>query len=150
MKYESSLIDQIRDRADLLDIIGAHLNIQKKGSSFVALCPFHNDTNPSLQIHPQKQFYKCFSCGAGGNVYTFLMEYENKTFPEAVEFLAQKTGIALPKNEYQKLRHRDEYIYLKDINSLAKKIYFLYLFKHKNGEVGRQYLNARGIGKKNM
>ena len=147
LKYDDALIDQIRDAADIVDIIGSHLNLQKKGSSFIALCPFHNDTKPSLNIHPQKQIYKCFSCGAGGDVYTFLIEYENKTFPEAVQFLAQKHGIALPKENYQNLRQRDQDIYLKDINDLAKQIYHQYLFKHKGAKAARDYLNRRGLGK---
>ncbi len=148
MNYSQDLIDQIRDKADILDIVGNHLDVKKKGSSFVCICPFHNDSKPSMHIHPQKQIYKCFSCGAGGNVYTFLTEYENKTFPQAVQFLAEKYNVSLPRNEYHQLRYQDQYIYLKDINNLAKKIYHEYLFKHKEARAGRNYLKQRGIGKK--
>ena len=148
MKYSQELIEQIRDKADILNIIGAHLDIKKRGSSFVCLCPFHNDSKPSMYIHPQKQIYKCFACGAGGDVYAFLMEYENKTFPDAIQFLAEKYHVLLPKREYHQFRYQDQYIYLKDINKLAQKIYHQYLFKHKGGKIGRNYLNKRGIGKK--
>ena len=81
------VIEEIRQKADIVDVISTYINVIKKGNSFLAVCPFHNDKNPSLQISRTKQIYKCFSCNAGGNVFTFVAEYENVSFIEAVVWL---------------------------------------------------------------
>ena len=102
MYYPDELIEEVRTRNDIVDVISDYVRLQKKGSSYFGLCPFHNEKSPSFSVSRQKQMYYCFGCGAGGNVFTFLMEYENFSFMEAVKFLADRAGIALPEAEYSK------------------------------------------------
>ena len=93
MYYSEELIEEVRSRNDIVDVISGYVRLQKKGSSYFGLCPFHNEKSPSFSVSRQKQMYYCFGCGAGGNVFTFLMEYENFSFVEAVKFLADRAGI---------------------------------------------------------
>ena len=100
MRYPEELIEEIRQRNDIVDVISGYVKLQKKGSSYFGLCPFHNEKSPSFSVSPGKQMYYCFGCGEGGNVFTFLMRYENDTFQEAVKALADKAGVKLPELEY--------------------------------------------------
>ena len=84
MRYSEDLIEEIRMKNDIVDVISGYVKLQRKGSSYFGLCPFHNEKSPSFSVSPAKQMYYCFGCGAGGNVFTFLMEYENFTFVEAL------------------------------------------------------------------
>ena len=81
MYYPEELIEEVRTRNDIVEVISGYVRLQKKGSNYFGLCPFHNEKSPSFSVSPGKQMYYCFGCGAGGNVITFLMEYENQTFP---------------------------------------------------------------------
>lgn len=90
MYYPEELIEEVRTRNDIVEVISGYVRLQKKGSNYFGLCPFHNEKSPSFSVSPGKQMYYCFGCGAGGNVITFLMEYENQTFPEAIRTLAQR------------------------------------------------------------
>src|SRR5574344_2924840 len=99
MIYQDELIEEIRSRNDIVDVISGYVRLQRKGSSYFGLCPFHNEKSPSFSVSPNKQMYYCFGCGAGGNVFTFLMQYENYTFSEAMQVLADRVGIELPKQE---------------------------------------------------
>ena len=90
MYYSDDMIEEVRTRNDIVDVISGYVKLQRKGSSYFGLCPFHNEKSPSFSVSPSKQMYYCFGCGAGGNVFTFLMEYENFTFPEAVKALADR------------------------------------------------------------
>lgn len=100
MYYPEELVEEIRERNDIVEVIGTYVKLQKKGSSYFGLCPFHNEKSPSFSVSPDKQMYYCFGCGAGGNVFTFIMEYENYSFPEALKYLADRVGIKLPEREY--------------------------------------------------
>ena len=93
MYYPEELVEEIRERNDIVEVIGTYVKLQKKGSSYFGLCPFHNEKSPSFSVSPDKQMYYCFGCGAGGNVFTFIMEYENYSFPEALKYLADRVGI---------------------------------------------------------
>ena len=97
--YSDELIEEVRSRNDIVDVIGSYVKLKKKGSSYMGLCPFHNEKTGSFSVTPSKQMYHCFGCGAGGNVFTFLMQYENYTFVEAMQELAQRVGIELPQHE---------------------------------------------------
>ena len=99
MYYPDELIEEIRAKNDIVDVISGYVRLQKKGSNHFGLCPFHNEKSPSFSVSGSKQMYYCFGCGAGGNVITFLMEYENYSFQEAVKVLADRAGVALPKIE---------------------------------------------------
>ena len=83
MYYSQDLVEEIRIKNDIVDVISGYVRLQKKGASYFGLCPFHSEKSPSFSVTPDKQMYYCFGCGAGGNVYTFLMQYENFTFREA-------------------------------------------------------------------
>ena len=99
MLYPEELVEEIRARNDIVDVVSGYVKLQRKGSSYFGLCPFHNEKSPSFSVSPGKQMYYCFGCGAGGNVFTFLMEYENYTFPETLKALADRAGISLPERE---------------------------------------------------
>ena len=88
MFYSDEIIEEVRMKNDIVDVISDYVKLQKKGSSYFGLCPFHNEKSPSFSVSPGKQMYYCFGCGAGGNVFTFIMEYENYTFVEALKYLA--------------------------------------------------------------
>ena len=96
MYFSDELIEEIRSRNDIVDVISSYIKLQKKGSSYFGLCPFHNEKSPSFSVSRSKQMYYCFGCGVGGNVITFIMEYENFTFSEAVRYLAERAGIDIP------------------------------------------------------
>ena len=93
MRYSDEVIEEVRARNDVVDVIGGYIHLQKKGSNYFGLCPFHNEKSPSFSVSPQKQMYYCFGCGKGGNVITVVMDYENESFQEAVASLAERAGI---------------------------------------------------------
>ena len=146
MFYSEDIIEQVRTENDIVDVIGDYVKLQKKGSSYFGLCPFHNEKSPSFSVSPHKQMYYCFGCGEGGNVISFLMKYENYTFIEAMEVLANRAGIELPKMEYSKEQRREKYLKTKiiEINTEAAK-YYHYLLKSKRGTVAYNYLTGRQL-----
>ncbi|UWP60008.1 DNA primase [Ruminococcus gauvreauii] len=146
MRYSEDLIEEIRLRNDIVDVISGYVKLTRKGSSYFGLCPFHNEKSPSFSVSPDKQMYYCFGCGAGGNVYTFIMEYENFTFTEAVKFLAERAGVQLPVQEYSKeaKEQADLKTQLLMIHKLAAKFYF-YQLKDKAGEQAYHYLRGREL-----
>ena len=95
--YSREVIDEVISRNDIVDVISGYVKLKKNGSSYTGLCPFHNEKSPSFSVSGQRQLYHCFGCGAGGNVITFVMEYENMTFLEAVKMLGERAGVALPQ-----------------------------------------------------
>ena len=146
MYYSEDLIEEVRMKNDIVDVISGYVKLQKKGSSYFGLCPFHNEKSPSFSVSRQKQMYYCFGCGAGGNVFTFLMEYENYTFTEAVEYLAERSGVELPKAEYS--REAKERAGLKasllEINKAAAQYFYVQL-KSEQGKAGYTYLRERRL-----
>lgn len=151
MYYPEELIEEVRTRNDIVEVISGYVRLQKKGSNYFGLCPFHNEKSPSFSVSPGKQMYYCFGCGAGGNVITFLMEYENQTFPEAVRTLAQRAGIALPEaDDSKEARQADSRrAKLLEINKEAAK-YFYYQLRTKRGSVGMEYLRKRELSDETM
>ena len=121
--YSDELIEEVRSRNDIVDVISGYVRLTKKGSTYFGLCPFHNEKTGSFSVSPNKQMYYCFGCGAGGNVFTFLMQYENFSFPEAMEALAERAGIELPKQEMsaQAKKEADKRQILLEINTAAGK-----------------------------
>ena len=146
MYYPEELIEEIRARNDIVDVISSYVKLQKKGGTYFGLCPFHNEKTPSFSVTPSKQMYYCFGCGAGGNVITFLMEYENFTFREAVEHLADRAGITLPKEEQsaEARRQADLRSRILEVNKEAGK-YFYRQLKGRNGKRAWDYLTGRGL-----
>lgn len=151
MYYPDELIEEVRMKNDIVDVISGYVRLQKKGSSYFGLCPFHNEKSPSFSVSGIKQMYYCFGCGAGGNVITFLMEYENVGFQEAVKMLADRAGIKLPEMEYSEEARRKESRRAKllEINKEAAK-YFYYMLRSPKGKVGYQYLAKRELSDETM
>ncbi len=144
--YSSEVIDEVVSRSDIVDIISGYIKLKKNGSSYVGLCPFHNEKSPSFSVSGQKQLYHCFGCGAGGNVITFIMEYENYTFLEAVRFLADRAGMTLPEESYsdKEKKERDIKTRLLEINKIAATYYYHQL-KGEKGRAGLEYLKKRQL-----
>lgn len=146
MYYPEEVIEEIRMKNDIVDVVSGYVKLQKKGSSYFGLCPFHNEKSPSFSVSPGKQIYYCFGCGAGGNVISFVMQYENYTFQEAVKFLAQKAGIQLPEAEYSEETRKKENkrARLLQVNKEAAT-YFFHQLRSENGRAGWQYLKKREL-----
>ena len=144
--YPEEVIDEVIRRNDIVDVISGYVKLQKKGSSYFGLCPFHNEKSPSFSVSSAKQMYYCFGCGAGGNVITFMMEYENFTFKEALQYLADRAGVELPKEEYSKEAKEqfDLKAKLLEIHKVAAT-YFFYQLKTPNGNKAYEYLKNRGL-----
>lgn len=146
MYYPDELIDEIRERTDIVNLISPYVNLKRNGANYVGLCPFHNEKTPSFSVSPSKQMYYCFGCGAGGNAYTFIMEYDNVTFPEAVETLAKNAGVALPERDEssEAKEHADKRKKLLDVHNMAATYYYSIL-KSENGKTGYEYFKNRGL-----
>ncbi len=146
MRYSEDIIEEVRMRNDIVDIVSGYVKLQKKGSNYFGLCPFHNEKSPSFSVSPAKQMYYCFGCGAGGNVITFIMEYENYSFSEAFKMLADRAGVKLPVEEYSKEAREQEDLKaaLLEMNKLAAS-YFYYQLKNPQGEAGYRYLRDRQL-----
>lgn len=139
---DNSVIDQVRQSNDIVEVISSYLPLKKTGSNFRGICPFHNDTNPSMHVSQQKQIFKCFSCGKAGNVFTFVQEYEKLTFMEAVKKLAQRSGISLPQYEKTKTVSTKRELLLHAYKS-AKEYFADNLFNH--GSSVLEYLKERNF-----
>lgn len=144
MIYGEEIIEEVRSRNDIVDLISTYVPLKKKGSSYFGLCPFHNEKSPSFSVSRDKQMYYCFGCGAGGNVLTFVMEYENYTFQEALQSLADRAGVTLPKMEYSKeAREQAEFrARLLEVNKLAAN-YFYYQMKQPQGKIAYEYFHDK-------
>lgn len=149
--YSDELIEEVRSRNDIVDVIGQYVRLQKKGNTYFGLCPFHNEKTGSFSVSPQKQMYYCFGCGAGGNVFTFLMQYENFTFGEAMQTLADKVGIELPKYEMTTAQKKEaeKRSVLLEINKEAAK-YFYTLLRNKRGQRAYEYFKKRELSEETM
>ncbi len=97
MAEAGSFADRVKQQADIVRIVGEYVRLKKSGQNFTGLCPFHSEKSPSFAVHPVKQIYHCFGCGAGGDVFKFIMEMDKSTFPDAVRAVAEKCGIAIPQ-----------------------------------------------------
>jgi len=126
MYYSDELIEEVRSSNDIVDVISSYVRLQKKGGTYFGLCPFHNEKSPSFSVTPAKQMYYCFGCGQGGNVFTFMMKYENYSFTEAVQNLADKAGITLPVGEFTAAEKAkaDLKMQLLQVNNEAAKYFY--------------------------
>ncbi len=151
MFYPDEIIEEVRIHNDIVDVIGGYVHLQKKGGSHFGLCPFHNEKTPSFSVSKDKQMYYCFGCGAGGNVFSFVMAYENYTFIEAVKFLAERGRIELPEPEVsedvKKAIQKKQRLY--EANRLAARYYYALLRKDV-GKHGYGYLKSRGLSQEIM
>ena len=151
MYYPEELVEEVRMRNDIVDIVSGYVKLQKKGANHFGCCPFHNEKTASFSVSGNKQMYYCFGCGAGGNVFTFVMNYENYTFAEAIKMLADRAGVKLPEIEQteemkKKEGHRAR---LLEANKEAAK-FFYYQLRAKQGEIGMRYFKGRELTDETM
>lgn len=141
-----SILTEIRDRANIVEVVGAHVGLKRVGRNHVGLCPFHAEKSPSFNVNDDRGIFHCFGCGVGGNVFTFLMRMENLPFPEVVERLARRYGITLPErgDDDPAIRRREA---LFRLNDKAAKFFQRYLWDAAEAEAGRKYLAERGISR---
>ncbi len=133
-------INNIRNRANIVDIVSSYINLEPKGKNFFGVCPFHDDHSPSMSVSPEKQIYTCFVCGASGNVFTFVQNYENLSFPESVKVVANKIGFSLNYDVRANNPHKVYY----DIMDVANKFYINNL-KSQEGKTAKNYLTKRNM-----
>ncbi|MGE5583443.1 MAG: DNA primase [Bacillota bacterium] len=141
---KQELFEQIKEKNDIVSVISEYVSLRRAGRSMVGLCPFHSEKTPSFNVNPEKQFFYCFGCGTGGDVFSFIMKLENLDFIGAAKILADRSGIVWP--ELPKSGPADHYReQLWKINSLTAALYNQYLLKAEAGKQARQYLTERGI-----
>ena len=146
MPYQNDIVEEVRSRNDIVDVISQYVKLTRKGAYYVGLCPFHNEKTPSFTVTPARQIYHCFGCGAGGDIFRFVMDYENASFPEALEQLAKRAGVEMPKMQYspgaqKKAKERET---LLEINKEAATYYY-YQLRQEAGKKGYDYLRGRGL-----
>jgi DNA primase len=139
------ILSQIQDRCDIVEVISGYLPLKRAGRNFKTLCPFHHEKTASFVVNPDKQIYHCFGCGAGGNVFNFLMRHEKMEFPEAVEHLAKKAGVAIPQKEIKDKATLSLYEQLYNINEATADFYHQFLLTDKSAQTARDYLAKRKI-----
>lgn len=144
MRIPEKQIDEIRNASDIVDIISGFIQLKKRGKNFIGLCPFHQEKTPSFTVSEEKQIYHCFGCGAGGNVFKFLMDYKNISFVEAVEEIAEHVGIKIQYDSAPSEQQNELEVFY-EINLLAARFFSDQLLKSENGESAREYLKNRGI-----
>lgn len=151
MFYPEEIIEEVRQRNDIVDVVSSYVKLKKTGSNYMGLCPFHSEKSPSFSVSGNKQMYHCFGCGVGGNVFTFVMEYENFTFVEALKYLADRCGVQLPKTEDSpEARQRaDIRNRLLEINKEAAK-YFVYQLRSAQGQHAMKYLKGRELSEETI
>ncbi|MDU1642645.1 DNA primase [Peptoniphilus harei] len=142
-----NVLDEIRDRADIVDLIGEYVDLKRSGSNYMGLCPFHSEKTPSFSVSPSKSIFKCFGCGVGGDVITFIMKRENLSFPEAVEFLADKYNVRLEvyKDENKEAREKRNRLY--EINREAG---LHFLKNYQASQKAQLYLKNRMLSDKTI
>ncbi len=140
--FSDAVIRAIRERVDLLEFIGTYVSLRRTGQNAVGLCPFHAEKRPSFTVSASKQLYHCFGCGAGGDLFAFVMQRESVSFPEAVQWLARKAGVALPTSETSGVDRRRQMLY--DIHVAAAE-HFRRRLTGREGEAARRYLQSRRL-----
>lgn len=150
MYYPEEIIEEVRIRNDIIEVVSEYVKLERKGRSYFGLCPFHNEKSPSFSVEPTKQFFYCFGCNKGGNVIQFIMNIEHLDFVEALKFLAERAGISLPEpddsGEREKAKKRKEIL---DLNKEAARFFFSTL-AGKSGFEAQSYLKKRGLAEKTI
>ena len=143
MRIDDRVIEEIKNKANIVDVISRYINVIKKGNNYLAVCPFHNDSNPSMSVSRGKKFFKCFSCGTSGNVIAFVQKYEHIPYYEAAAKLASKIGIEIEEFDTPEYRRNKQYYMAMDE---AKNFYQFYLNNTSEGLIAKSYLEKRNIG----
>ncbi len=147
MKIPNEKIEEIRNAVDIVEYIGGFIKLKKRGKNYLGLCPFHNEKTPSFNVSLDKQMYYCFGCQRGGNVFTFIMEYDNISYVEAVTVLAEKTGIPITKIENNVQESETEILY--SVCTFAAKAFY-YNLKTEEGKFAQDYFLKRGFSEKTI
>lgn len=147
--YSNDIIDEVRSQNEIVDVISGYIKIQKRGANYTGLCPFHSEKTPSFSVSPGKQIFHCFGCGVGGDVISFIMQYENYSFTEALTFLAKRANIELPERDSGDRHINDEKNTILQINKEAAKYFYKNLIS-KEGEQGLKYFLNRGLENKDI
>lgn len=150
MKLQETQIEEVRNRSDIVEIIGETVRLRPQGKSFVGLCPFHADKHPSMNVNPHMGIFKCFSCGKGGNVITYMMEYYKLPFIEAVKQLATRAGILLPEEHEQP--DSDLQNKMETLRAVMIEAQYLYaeMLKNREASQAQKYINARGFSQQTV
>jgi DNA primase len=143
-------VSEIRDRSSILEVVSDYVNLKKAGKNYKGLCPFHSEKTPSFMVNEEKQIFHCFGCGAGGDVFKFLMKVGNVSFPQAVEELAKRYGVRLSRRELSPAKKKEmaKREVLFQINQMASEYFHDLLSRRREGEEGRRYLSQRGMSEK--
>lgn len=144
-RIPEDILQRIRDATDIVDLISEHVQLVKKGRNYSGLCPFHDEKTPSFSVDPDRQFYHCFGCGVGGNVFKFIQEIDRVTFVEAVKFLADRAGVALPERSGPSREETEAADNLYRANDLAQKYFHHLLLNDDVGASARTYLQTRRL-----
>ena len=144
-RFSDDKLEEVRSRADIVEVIGAHVRLKRAGRNFVGLCPFHNEKTPSFSVNPERGFFHCFGCGAGGTVFNFVMRTEGLNFPEAIESLARRYGVTLPERGGEAGPRAGERDAALRANQTAAEFFAHVLWKTPDGGAARDYLAARGV-----
>src|SRR5579872_829300 len=128
MLIPESVIDDVRRSADIVDVISQFVQLRKRGKNYIGLCPFHKEKTPSFNVNPQMQIYKCFGCGKGGNVFTFLMEVEKVSYVESIRTLAERYGINIPQSQSQNSESSTDFEQLYNVLRFAGNYYYTHLY----------------------
>ena len=143
-RFGDDKIEEVRSRADIVEIVGAHVRLRRAGRNFVGLCPFHNEKTPSFSVNAERGFFHCFGCNTGGSVFNFIMRVEGLTFPEAVRSLARKYGVTIPERDESGPAAGEREAMLQ-ANHVAAEFFAHVLWNTTDGALARDYLKARGI-----
>lgn len=149
-QISESKINEVRDRSDIVELVSQYVDLKRSGANHMGLCPFHSEKSPSFSVHAGRQFYHCFGCGVGGDVFSFLMQIEGLAFPDAVRRLAERAGIELEERQLspEEERRQQQRERLFRVNELAVEYFHRQLMETQGGEPCRQYLKRRGYGRK--
>ena len=151
MYYPQEVIDEVLANTDIVDVVSSHVHLKKRGKDYIGLCPFHNEKTPSFNVIPAKNMYYCFGCGAGGSAITFLMKYNNSSFAEALQDLADRAQITLPSPNYsEEAKKREQH--RQDLLAINKEtaVYYYRLLRSKRGERGMRYFTDRALSQETM
>src|ERR1700722_3869095 len=143
-RFGDDKIEEVRSRADIVEIVGSHVRLRRAGRNFVGLCPFHNEKTPSFSVNAERGFFHCFGCGVGGSVFNFITRVEGLTFPEAVRSLAKKYGVTLPEHDVAGPAAGEREAMLK-ASEVAAEFFAHVLWNTTDGAMARDYLKSRGI-----
>ena len=144
-RFSDDKLEEVRSHADIVEVIGAHVRLKRAGRNFVGLCPFHSEKTPSFSVNPERGFFHCFGCGAGGTVFNFVMRTEGLSFPEAIESLARRYGVTLPERDAAAGSGAGERDAALRANQTAAEFFAYVLWETPDGAVARDYLAARGV-----